>query len=142
MILVDINLLLYAEDTLAPRHAIALRWWEQQLSGSDPVGLCWPVLSGYIRIATNPRIQRNPLTLAEAAAAIDSWFDQPCVRLLTPSEGHWPIFKRLLREGNAIGNLVSDAHIAALAIEHSCELQTTDVDFSRFRGLRWKNPLQ
>jgi len=141
MILVDANLLLYAEDSLAEHHERARRWWDEQLSGSEPVCLCWPVLSAFIRIGTNARLQRRPLTLPEAIDRVQSWFEQPCVRLLTPTYQHWGIFRRLLLSGNASANLVSDAHLAALAVEHNCELYSTDVDFARFRDLKWTNPI-
>lgn len=140
MILVDANLLLYAEDSLSEHHEAARSWWDEQLSGSGPVGLCWPVLTAFIRIGTNPRLQRRPLTLKEAVPRVQSWLDQPCVRLIQPTEAHWTIFQRLLRDGNATANLVSDAHLAALAVEHNCTLQSTDMDFARFKGLKWKNP--
>lgn len=141
MILVDANLLLYAEDELSEHHEAARTWWDAQLSGSDPVGLCWPVLNAFIRIGTNARLHQRPLTLKEAIERVQSWLDQPCVRLLQPSEKHWTIFQQMLRSGNAVANLVSDAHLAALAVEHNCSLQSTDTDFARFRGLKWKNPI-
>ncbi len=141
MILVDANLLLYAEDSLAARHDAARIWWDAQLSGSEPVGLCWPVLNAFIRIGTNARLHQRPLTLEEAAECVQSWFDQPCVRLVQPTHEHWRLFRQMLRNGNAVGNLVSDAHLAALAIEHNCVLHSTDADFSRFQGLKWKNPI-
>ena len=141
MILVDANLLLYAEDALSEHHEAARTWWDAQLSGSDPVGLCWPVLNAFIRIGTNARLHQRPLTLKEAIERVQSWLDQPCVRLLHPSEKHWTIFQQMLRSGNAVANLVSDAHLAALAVEHNCSLQSTDTDFARFRGLKWKNPI-
>ena len=141
MILVDANLLLYAEDKLSEHHEAARTWWDAQLSGSDPVGLCWPVLNAFIRIGTNARLHQRPLTLKEAIERVQSWLDQPCVRLLQPSEKHWPIFQQMLRSGNAVANLVSDAHLAALAVEHNCWLHSTDTDFARFRGLKWKNPV-
>lgn len=141
MILVDANLLLYAEDTLSEHHQAAQEWWDKQLSGTSPVCLCWPVLTAFLRIGTNPRLHQRPLTLDEAIARVQSWFDQPCVRLIHPTEHHWPILQRMLRGGRAVGNLVPDAHLAALAIEHNCVLQTTDADFSRFRGLKWNNPV-
>jgi hypothetical protein len=141
MILVDANLLLYAEDSLSEHHDAARIWWDAQLSGSDPVGLCWPVLSAFIRIGTNARLHQRPLTLKEAAERVQSWFNQPCVRVIQPSDQHWTLFQQMLRSGNAVGNLVSDAHLAALAVEHNCVLHSTDADFSRFRGLKWKNPI-
>lgn len=141
MILVDANLLLYAEDSLSEHHAAARTWWDGQLSGSAPVGLCWLVLVAFIRIGTNARIHRRPLTLKEAVARVQSWLDQPCVRLVEPTEKHWEILQKMLRAGNATANLVSDAHLAALAVEHNCVLHSTDTDFARFHGLKWKNPI-
>ena len=140
MILVDANILLYAEDSLSEHHHAARNWWDAQLSGSDLVGLCWPVLNAFIRIGTNVRLHQRPLTLKEATARVQSWFDQPCVRIVQPTDQHWAIFQRMLRSGNAGGNLVSDAHLAALAVEHNCMLHSTDGDFARFRGLKWRNP--
>lgn len=141
MILVDANLLLYAEDSLSEQHSAARGWWDQQLSGSDPVGLCWPVLTAFIRIATNARLHRRPLTLKEAIERVQSWLDQPCVQLIHPTENHWRLFQQMLRAGNATANLVSDAHLAALALERNCLLCSTDTDFARFRGVKWKNPI-
>ncbi len=141
MILVDANVLLYAEDSLSEHHATARVWWDGQLSGLEPVYLCWPVLQAFIRIGTNPRLHQRPLTLKEACERVQSWFDQPCVRLIHPTANHWPLFQRMLREAKAVGNLVSDAHLAALAVEHNCVLQSTDSDFARFRGLKWQAPI-
>jgi toxin-antitoxin system PIN domain toxin len=142
VILVDANLLLYAEDTLSEEHATACAWWDKQLSGSEPVGLCWPVLTAFIRIGTNARLQQRPLTLKEAITRVQSWFDQRCVRLIQPTDQHWPLFQQMLRAGNATANLVSDAQLAALAIEHNCVLHSTDRDFARFPKLKWINPLR
>lgn len=141
MILVDANLLLYAEDSLSAQHDAAQEWWDRQLSGTEPVALCWPVLTAFIRIGTNVRLHRRPLTLREAVERTQSWFEQPCVRLIQPTDQHWTIFQTMLRSGNAVANLVSDAHLAALAVEHNCVLHSTDADFARFRGLKWENPL-
>jgi len=141
MILVDANLLLYAEDSLSRYHAAACVWWDAQLSGADPVCLCWPVLKAFIRISTNPRLHQRPLTLDEACDRVQSWFEQPCTRLVHPTEQHWTLFREMLAEGNAVGNLVSDAHLAALAIEHNCVLYSTDADFARFSSLKWVNPV-
>ena len=141
MILVDANLLLYAEDTLSEYHEMARSWWDKQLSGSAPVCLCWPVLTAFIRIGTNVRLHQRPLTMKEAIDRVQSWLDQPCARIIDPTGEHWPIFQRMLLAGKAAGNLVSDAHLAALAVEHNCVLQTTDADFTRFKGLKWNNPI-
>ncbi len=141
MILVDANILLYAEDSLSPRHEQARAWWDAQLSGNDVVCLCWTVLCAFIRIATNPRVFENPLSLEQAISRVQSWLDQPCARVIGPTERHWIVFQQMLEDGQAVANLVTDAHLAALAIEHGCELASTDSDFARFAKLKWKNPL-
>jgi len=142
MILVDANLLIYAEDSLSEYHPAAQTWWDVQLSGAEPVCLCWPVVKAFIRIGTNPRASRSPLTLNEAVERVQSWLEQPCVKIIQPTEQHWTIFQQMLRSGRATANLVTDAHLAALAVEHNCVLQSTDRDFARFRGLKWKNPIE
>ncbi len=142
MMLVDANLLLYAEDSLSPSHEPARIWWDAQLSGTAPVGLCWTVLNAFIRIATHPRVYAHPLRSEQAIARVTSWLEQPCVRLVQPTSRHWDVFQRMLIEGQAVANLVTDAHLAALALEHGGVLYSTDRDFARFPGLRWKNPLQ
>ena len=141
MILVDANLLIYAEDSLCDNHEAARKWWDAQLSGTEAVCLCWPVINAFIRIGTHARASRNPLTLKEAIERVQSWLDQPCVRIIQPTENHWEIFQQMLRAGNAKANLVSDAHLAALAVEHNCVLESNDTDFARFRGLKWNNPI-
>jgi len=141
VILVDANLLLYAEDSSSEHHAVARAWWDAQLSGVEPVALCWPVLNAFIRIGTNARLHQQPLLLGEAIDRVQSWLEQPCVRLIHPGDQHWALFQQLLRGGKAVGNLVSDAHLAALAVEHNCVLHSTDADFSRFRSLKWRNPI-
>lgn len=142
MILVDANLLLYAVDSQGPQHGPARDWWDARLSGSDPVRLCWPVLGAFIRIGTNPRAFLQPLSLDDAIKRVQGWLDQPCVRLVQPTERHWGIFQKMLVGGQARANLVTDAHLAALAVEHGCVLMSTDADFSRFPGLKWKNPIE
>lgn len=141
MILVDANLLLYAEDNQSPFHARARKWWDAQLSGASPVCLSWAVLSAFLRIGTNRRIFQQPLSLEEAVGFVQSWLDQPCVRVVRPTERHWLFFCEMLISGKATGNLVADAHLAALAVEHGCELNSTDSDFARFPKLAWRNPL-
>jgi hypothetical protein len=141
LILVDANILLYAEDSLQSRHQQARAWWDGQLSGTGVVCLCWTVLSAFIRIGTNPRVFEHPLSLEQALARVQSWLDQPCTRVVRPTERHWTVFKQMLTDGQAVANLVTDAHLAALAIEHGCELASTDSDFARFPKLKWRNPL-
>jgi len=142
VILVDANVLLYAEDGSNPRHVAAREWWDARLSGASPVCLCWTVLGAFIRIGTNPRVFEHPLTLDQALSRVQSWLAQPCVRIVQPTDRHWLVFRKLLVEGQAVANLVTDAHLAALAMEHGCELMSTDSDFSRFPGLKWRNPLR
>jgi uncharacterized protein len=141
LILVDANILLYAEDSLQPRHQQARAWWDDQLSGTGVVCLCWTVLSAFIRIGTNPRVFEHPLSLEQALARVQSWLDQPCTRVVRPTERHWTVFRQVLTDGQAVANLVTDAHLAALAIEHGCELASTDADFARFPKLKWRNPI-
>lgn len=141
MILVDANILLYAEDSLSPRHEGAREWWDARLSGSDLVCLAWPTLAAFLRIATNPRLHRRPLNRNEAADRIQSWLDQPCVRVVCETDRHWEIFCRFMEEGDATGNLVMDAHLAALATENGCRLCSSDADFARFPSLDWHDPL-
>jgi len=142
MILVDANLLLYAEDCSSPQHEKARNWWDARLSGASPTFLCWPVISAYLRIATNRRIYTRPLSLEEASDRVQSWLDQPCVRIANPTENHWRLFREMLAAGKAAANLVADAHLAALAVEHGCRLGSTDADFRRFPKLDWFNPLE
>ena len=141
MILIDANILLYAEDSLHPRNKKAREWWDDRLSGAEAVCFCWTVLSAFLRIATNPRVFDHSLSLEQALARVQSWLDQPCTRIVRPTERHWTLFKQMLMDGQAVANLVTDAHLAALAIEHGCELASTDSDFSRFPKLKWRNPL-
>ena len=141
MILVDANILLYAEDRSCPRHDAARQWWDSQLSGADPVALCWTVILAFVRIATNARVFERPLLLEEAAPRVESWLDQPCSRIIRPTRGHWQVLQGMLHDAQAVAALVTDAHLAALAVEHGCTLCTTDADFARFPRLKWRNPL-
>ena len=141
MILVDANILLYAEDSLSPRQKTAREWWDGQLSGTTPVGLCWLVINAFIRIGTSSRVFEHPLSMKQAISRVQDWLDQPPTRLIHPTERHWVVFQEMLTAGQASGNLVPDAHLAALALEHGCVLHSSDSDFSRFPRLKWRNPL-
>jgi uncharacterized protein len=141
MILVDANLLLYADNEASPHHEPAKLWWFAALSGTEPICLPWAVLYAYIRIGTSASAFARPLRLADAVARVQEWLEHPAVRVINPTESHWQIFKELLRAAGAKGNLVTDAHLASLAIEHGCELYSTDADFARFPRLKWRNPL-
>jgi uncharacterized protein len=141
MIEIDVNILLYAYDSSSPFHQKARAWLEKTLSSDDLVGIPWQNVIAFLRIVTNPRLPGRRFTLAEAIRIVESWLDQPNVRMLAPGEEHWPILSRTLTEGQATGPLISDGSLAALAIEHGAVLYTTDRDFARFPGLRWSNPL-
>jgi uncharacterized protein len=142
VIVPDINVLLYATNNDAPLHAAASKWWRSALSGSESIGMAWLVVLGFVRIATNHRIFPRPLAPGDALAIADDWMHASPVVMLGPTDRHWGIFKELIVVAGAAGNLTSDAHLAALAIEHGATLCSTDRDFGRFAGLRWKNPLE
>jgi len=142
VILLDSNLLLYAFDAGAKRHAGARSWLEGVLNDAEPVGLAWAVLLAFIRIGTNPAALSQALSLEEATAIVSDLLERPTITLVHPGEQHWVLFRRLLMDAQARGDLVTDAHLAALAIEHGAMLCTTDRDFARFPGLRWQNPLE
>jgi toxin-antitoxin system PIN domain toxin len=142
VILVDANILLYAENSSTSINRKALNWWCEALSGTEPVCLCWEVIIAFIRIGTNPRVYNNPLTLNDAIKRVQGWLDQPCTRIIYPTDRHWDVFTDMLFSGQASANLVSDAHLAALAIEHNCVMCSTDKDFKRFPKLKYKNPLE
>lgn len=141
MIVLDANLLLYAYDSLSSHHVNARAWVEQVFSGATPIGIPWQTAAAFLRIMTNPRLPGERFTLPEAVEVVDRWLEQPNVRLLAPGEDHWPLFRQMIVEGQASGALISDAHLAALTIEHGGVLHSTDRDFARFPGLRWSNPL-
>ena len=141
MILPDVNLLLYAKDRLSAHHAGARVWLDETLSASAAVGFCWQVLSGFIRISTNPRLHVRPLTLREATETVDGWLAQPCAQIIGPTSRHWMEFQRQLESARATGNLVSDATLAALSVEHQATVYSTDQDFALFPLIRWVNPL-
>lgn len=142
MIIVDLNLLIYATNRDAPLHERAFAWWKECLVTDDEeVGLAWSVLLGFVRLTTNPRVMPKPLEPAEALAVVDKWLSHPVVRTVVPTARHWNIVKELLDAAGTAGNLTSDAHLAALAIEHGARLFSADHDFNRFPGLRFTNPL-
>ena len=132
----DVNVLLYARDLTARRHATARTWLESSLSGSETVGLAWPVLLGFIRISTNPRVYVQPLDVADALDQIDEWIDLSSTVLVAPTNRHQAILRGLIEAAGTAANLTTDAHLAALAIEHGATLASFDGDFHRFAGLK------
>lgn len=142
MILPDANLLIYVHDAQSQSHHAAVSWFRKALAGPEPVAFAWITLLAFMRITTRPRALSHPLQMSEVIAVIDDLCQRPLIRFLHPGERHWTILRGILVEGQASGNLVMDAHLAALAIEHGALLCSTDRDFSRFPGLRWENPLE
>jgi toxin-antitoxin system PIN domain toxin len=138
----DVNLLLYAYDAQSPRHAPAREWLEQTLSGTETVGLSWVVMLAFIRLSTRSVVVEHPLDIDEAIQLLESWIAQPCVTVIHPTDRHPAVLRELLSPLGTAGNLTTDAHLAALAIEHGALLCSCDADFSRFPGLRWTDPLR
>ena len=141
MIIPDLNLVVYAYDSTSPHHVAAHRWWTGCLSQHETVGISWLVALGFVRLWTNPRVFRNPMTIDQAASHVESWLKRPMVRMLNPGPKHAEhLFDFLRKEGKG-GNLTTDAHLAALAVESNATLHTSDTDFVRFAGVKWINPL-
>lgn len=141
MTLSDVNLLLYAYDASSAHHEPARGWLEERLSGVETVAFAWVVLLAFVRLATNPRVFESPLSVDEALDAVGAWLAAPCSTIVHPGPRHALVLRELLRPLGTGGNLTTDAHLAALALEHDAELCSADADFSRFPGLRWSNPL-
>jgi toxin-antitoxin system PIN domain toxin len=137
----DVNLLLYAVDESSARHEPARAWVEERLSGAETFALAWVVLLAFIRLTTSSRVFQSPLTASQALDLVDGWLAQPCATVVHPTSHHLSVLRQLLEPLGTAGNLTTDAHLAAIAIEHGAELCSTDADFSRFAGLRWSNPL-
>jgi toxin-antitoxin system PIN domain toxin len=141
VILVDANLLLYAKFRDLPQHAVARKWLDTSLNSAVRFGLPWSSAVAFLRISTNPRVFGRPLTSQEAWRQLEEWLSIPSVWTPTPGERHRQVLADLFARARPTAGLVTDAHLAALAIEHGLTLFTTDGDFARFAGLRWQNPL-
>jgi uncharacterized protein len=141
MILPDLNLVVYAYNRDAPLHAAARSWWEALLNDTQPVAIPWVVVLGFLRLMTHRAVLITPLSPTDTIAVVRTWFARPNVERLEPGPQHIDVLDRLLTAVGTAGNLTTDAHLAALAIEHQCELHSNDNDFARFPGLRWRNPL-
>jgi toxin-antitoxin system PIN domain toxin len=141
VILVDANILVYAHIASSPRHRTARDWLDGQLNGHAPVGLPWASLLGFLRLVTNPRVLNPAETMVDAWAQVRAWLDCETAWIPDPTERHAEVLGEFLALPGIHGNLVPDAHLAALAIEHGLVLCSADHDFARFPGLRWVNPL-
>jgi uncharacterized protein len=141
VILVDANIVIYASSRAFEQHATARDWFETQLNGAGRVGLAWATILAFLRVMTNRRILRYPLSTPDAWAQVTSWLGTDPVWVPQATGDHGEVLGRLLQAPGVRGNLVHDADLAALAIEHGLMLCSTDGDFARFPGLRWQNPL-
>ena len=142
MIVPDINLLIYAHFRDFRQHQSASHWWLGVMNGRELVGLPWTIVAGFVRLTTQPSVLTVPLTTTAAITVVNGWFANPNVLPLNPGSRHLLILEDLLEAAGVGGNLVTDAHIAALAIEYQAEVHSNDSDFARFPGLRWRNPLE
>jgi toxin-antitoxin system PIN domain toxin len=140
--LVDLNLLLYAYNSTAREHKDAAVWLSGLFAGRETIGLAWVTLLGFLRIATAPKILNNPRDLDQAMVIVSDWLSRSNVSIVSPTERHWQLLSGLLPKHRIRGSLITDAHIAALAIENGATLCTNDRDFLRFPGLKVEFPLQ
>jgi toxin-antitoxin system PIN domain toxin len=141
VILVDANLLVYAHVSSFQQHEHSRNWLDTQLNGSASVGLPWPSLLAFVRLVTNPRVFERPESTGKAWAQVQAWLGCEPTWIPQPGERHSEILGELVSVPGVQANLIQDAHLAALAIEHGLMLCSTDGDFARFPGLRWSNPL-
>jgi hypothetical protein len=141
VVLADVSVLVYAHREDTEHHLACRSWLEATINGEERYGVSELVLSGFVRITTHPKVFASPSPLMVALEFAEQVREQPSAMLIEPGERHWSIFRRLCVEAKAKGNLVPDAYFAALAIEGGCEWITTDRDYSRFPGLRWRSPL-
>lgn len=140
MKLVDVNVLIYASNDQLHHHDVAHRWLNHAMRSPGTIGLPVMVTVAFVRLVTNPRVMQSPLPVEQATGFVERWLERPNVTVPGPTARHYAIMTELLAGTGAGGNLVSDAHLAALAIEHGAELWSFDNDFSRFPGLRWRRP--
>ena len=140
MILVDTNVLVHAANEDVGEHEVARQWLDDALSGGATVGFAWLALIGFVRICTSPRILPRPLTAAQAIGVVEAWLGAPGAVVLEPTADHLGVMRRLLAARGSGGNLVSDAHLAALAIGHGATVVTYDTDFALFDGVDWRLP--
>jgi toxin-antitoxin system PIN domain toxin len=141
MIVLDVNLLIYAYDTTCKEHKKALAWVDEVFSGDEIIGLPWQTISAFLRILTYPGVVGDRFSMEQALAIVDQWLEMPQVRTMPPGEAYWRLFREMLVKGDVRGKLTTDAALAATTIEYGGVLYTNDRDFARFPGLRWVNPL-
>jgi toxin-antitoxin system PIN domain toxin len=142
VILVDANLLIYAKFSDLPQHARARSWLEEELRSRGKVGIPWQSSLAFLRLATNPRLFGKPLAVGTAWQQVTEWLNHPRVWIPEATEAHPAVLGELLVHANITGNLVPDAHLAALAIEHGLTVCSADADFARFPNVSWFNPIK
>lgn len=140
MVIVDANVLIYAVNEDAPHHRVARTWLDAALAGAEPVGFPWTVLLAFLRLTTRPGLFPRPLTVEEATGVVESWLGRPATLTVEPTSRHLSILRGLLGGLGTGANLVGDAHLAALALEHGAEIVSYDADFGRFEGVRSRRP--
>lgn len=140
MKVVDANVLLHAVNQSPSDHVVAKRWLDDALSGGATVGFAWVVLLAVLRLSTRPGLFERPLTSEEATSVVQGWLASTSAAVIHPGERHLDVLSGLLTSAGTAGNLTSDAHLAALAIEHRGTVVTFDADFDRFPGVRWERP--
>jgi toxin-antitoxin system PIN domain toxin len=140
LVVPDANVLLYAVDTTSAHHEESLAWLDRSLGGAEAVGFSWTVLLAFIRVGTNRAILPNPLSADEATAQVQAWLGAPAAVVLEPTTRHADLLRGMLLESGTAGNLTTDAHLAALAVEHGADLVSYDRDFARFSGVRHRLP--
>ncbi|MEZ5120180.1 MAG: type II toxin-antitoxin system VapC family toxin [Solirubrobacterales bacterium] len=140
MVIVDANVLLYAVDRRSAHHEASLAWLDGALRGAETVALAWVVLLAFVRIGTHPSLLAHPMTVDEALSQVDAWLSSPVAIIAHPGVRHVEVLRSLLRESGTAGNLTTDAHLAALAVEHGAEIVSYDRDFARFAGVRHRLP--
>ena len=141
MILIDANILIYAYNEVSSEHKAARRWLSEVLAGQIPVNLPWISLMAFIRVTTNKRLFDKPYSTDEAFDVVANWLSAPASRAIHPGDEHLQLVKQIARFNKLEGSDLTDAHLAAIAIEHGLRIATTDVDFPKFKGLRVFNPL-
>jgi toxin-antitoxin system PIN domain toxin len=141
MIVPDVNLLVYAYNSDAATHGRARQWWEDAVRGHQPVGLPWVVMLGFLRVITSRTVFAQPMRTETALRHVRTWLGQPSVHPLQPGPRHLEILSGFAEAGTLASAVMTDAHIAALAVENQATVHSNDTDFARFPGLRWRNPL-
>ena len=141
MVIPDINVLLYAVDGASPCHKPCIDWLNTTLNSSEEIGFSWHVITGFARLGTNPKVATRPMTIAEAFGYLESWLSRPLCSILVPKHNHLTPLRRLLEQVGTAGNLTSDAHLAALAMDYDGQIVSCDNDFARFAGIRQFNPV-